>query len=96
MPFYRATSLPNAKRPYRAERRRLNPAFYDACRASGRPQWQLMLLAGIPHQSTFSTLICAETIPATPTNIAHLHRIADAIGFPKSNLFLRNEQEVAR
>lgn len=75
-------------------RRRINPALHRACRASGLPLWRLAIVAGITHQSRLSALICAETVPATRNNIAHLHRIADAIGFPKPKLFLQDETEV--
>jgi hypothetical protein len=79
------------KRSYRAPRLRTNPAIHDACRASGRPMWQLALAAGFTHYPRFSTLICAETIPATDTNIEQLRRIADTVGFPQTQLFLSDE-----
>lgn len=80
---------------YRSPRRRLNPALHEACRASGRPAWQLALATGIIHASKFSSLICAEKIPATPLNLERLHRIAEEVGFPKSQLFLFDEQTEA-
>jgi hypothetical protein len=77
---------------YPSPRRRLNPALRNACIASGRPQWQLMIVAGINYQSRLSQLICAETIPATDATVDQLLRIADAVGFPRAQLFLFDEQ----
>ena len=69
-------------------RRSINPALYDAVRASGRPGWLLATAAGLTHQTVLSALICAESVPDTPKNIERLHRIADVVGFDKSQLFL--------
>lgn len=69
-------------------RRRINPALYAAVRASGQPGWLLADLAGLTHQTVFSALVCAESVPDTPTNIGRLERIADVVGFDRAALFL--------
>jgi len=78
---------------YPAPRRRLNPALHAACRASGHPMWVLAIAAGFKHPARLSQLICAETVPATATTKEQLHRIADRVGFPVSQLFLFDEKE---
>lgn len=77
----------------------LNPALRTECRARrkvGLRLWKLALVAGLPHQSRLSSLLSADSVPATATTLRQLHRIADAVGFPKSQLFLGQEQEEAR
>jgi len=68
--------------------RRLNPAFSLAVKRSPCPGFLLAVVAGIPHQSTFSTLINARDVAATPLVMDRLHRICDEIGFDKDFLFL--------
>lgn len=69
-------------------RRRINPKLYDRVRACGHPGWLLAMMAGITHQTVLSALVCAESVPDTPTNIERLHRIADVVGFDRAALFL--------
>ena len=69
-------------------RRRVNPALYAAVRASGRPGYLIALEAGLTHQPVLSALVCAESVPDTPTNIERLQRIADVVRFPREDLFL--------
>jgi len=85
----------NARRPHGPPprpRRRVNPALYAAVRASGRPGWMLATLAGLTHQTVLSALVCAKSVPDTPTNIDRLCRIADVIGFDRRALFLDSGQ----
>lgn len=69
-------------------RRRINPKLYAAVRACGRPGWLLAVAAGLTHQTVLSSLVCAESVPDTPTNIGRLQRIADVVGFDRGQLFL--------
>lgn len=69
-------------------RRRLNPKLYDAVRTDRRPGWLLAIAAGLTHQTVLSSLVCAESVPDTPTNIERLRRIADVVGFDRDALFL--------
>jgi len=74
-------------------RRYLNqPTFYDTFRASGRPSWLLAVQLGLTHPTVLSGLVCADSVPDTPINIERLERIADAIGFDRSQLFLDGAQ----
>lgn len=74
--------------PPPAPRRRLNPTFYPAVRACGIQQWKLTIAAGLTHATSLSALVGADSVPDTPTNIARLERIADVVGFDRSQLFL--------
>jgi hypothetical protein len=40
------------------------------------------------HATKFSSLVRARSVPDTPTNVERLFRIADAIKFPREELFL--------
>lgn len=69
-------------------RLRVNPKLRDTVHACGVPGWQLSASIGFTHHSKFSRLINTESIPASPTNIQELERIADVVGFDRSQLFL--------
>lgn len=66
-------------------KRRLNPEFREATRAAmrvGRPSGQVLaLVAGFSYQTTFSTLLNAVAIPATPLTIARFERVARCVNF---------------
>lgn len=64
------------------------PAFYNAVRATGRELWLLALAADILQPFTLSTLVNAEAVPDTRYNRERLERIADVVGFDKTQLFL--------
>lgn len=85
--------------PYpRAAERYINPRFRTFYQRSHRASWELAATAGFPHQSTFSTLIRSEVVPATALNVERLQRVADALGFPRDQIFLTDtvEEAVAR
>lgn len=69
-------------------RRRLNPLFYSAVRASGHPGWKIALLAGLTHQTVLTRLTTAESVIASPLTVERLERIADVVGFDKALIFL--------
>jgi plasmid maintenance system antidote protein VapI len=54
------------------------------------PGHRLALVLGI-HHSKLSALINANAVPATDVNIERLERIANAVGFPKTQLFLNGD-----
>jgi hypothetical protein len=86
-----ATRKPRGPSPL--PRRRLNqPKFYDVVRASGTPIWLLTISARMTHATVLSKLICAESVADTPTNVERLYRIADVVGFDRSQLFLDSGQ----
>jgi hypothetical protein len=75
-------------------RRHINqPAFREAVKATGQRCYQLTVLAGLRHQSKFSALVNAESVPDTKANVAPLERIADVIGFDKSKLFVEGDDK---
>lgn len=59
----------------------------------GCPSWLLAQIGGFPQAARFSTLLHAPLVSATATNIARLQRVADAIHFPREEIF---EDEAAR
>ena len=66
----------------------INPILREAVLACGTPGYILATTIGFAHHSKFSVLINAESIPASTANIEWLERIAEAVGFPKSRLFV--------
>lgn len=73
------------RRPYR--RLHVSPALRKAIADDARPAWRIAFLAGIPH-SKFSALINSVGVPDTPKNVQRLQRIANAIAFPVTNVFV--------
>ena len=69
-------------------RRRINPKLLHTVYATGRPLWQMAYEAGFLYPSRFSMLIHAEEVPDTEFNVECLERIADVVGFDRSQLFL--------
>ena len=76
--------------PDEGSTQRSTPPVAPRVRRGSSRSWPTFL---IPPDSL---LVCAETVPATDVAIEQLHRIADVVGFPKSQLFLFDEQQVAR
>lgn len=72
-------------RPY--TRLRTNPHFVAGIRASRLPYGPLALACGC-REGHFSYLLNAVLIPGSPQNIDVLLRAADAIRFPRSQVFL--------
>jgi hypothetical protein len=78
--------------PYpRTNRRYVNPRFRDAYRRSRCASWELALRAGFPPQSHFSSLIRAESIPATALNVERLRRVAMLLDFDPDKILLGEE-----
>jgi hypothetical protein len=70
-------------------RRKLNqPAFYDAVRACGLTGLTLGPLVGFRQSQGFSALARAVSVPAGSIHVERLEKIADIIGFDKSQLFV--------
>lgn len=72
-------------RPY--TRLRTNPHFVAGIRASPLPYGPLALACGC-REGHFSYLLNAVLIPGSPQNIDVLLRAADAIKFPRPQVFL--------
>lgn len=75
---------------------RVNPALPRAVRASGIPVWKLAFLCGVPHSATTSSLLHADSVPDTLTNVERLYRIADAVGFPRAYVLLDESSAAER
>src|SRR5687767_4718856 len=75
-------------------RLRTNPHFVAAVRRSRLPYEPLALACGCP-EGHFSYLLNAVLIPASTRNIDVLLRAADAIKFPRAQVFLDDPTLVA-
>ena len=72
-------------------RRKLNPDFHRAVRASGHRIYVLATVAGLHSGPELSALLCAGEIRDTPVNVQRVERVADLVGFDKAQLFLDGE-----
>jgi hypothetical protein len=79
--------MPYPRRP-RLPERYLNPRLRDAYKASRRSSLELSLVAGFPHHSHFSYAINATRIKDSPVVRQRLERLADALGFPRDEIYL--------
>lgn len=70
--------------PYRP----LNPFFPRHIERSGLKKSALCVHAGWPHYTTFHDLLKAGVVAATPLTVERLGRVADAVGFPRDEIFL--------
>jgi len=66
----------------------LNPDFVQQVERSDRPKCGLQRIGGWPHYVTFFQVLHAETVSATPLTVQRLQRVADAVGFPRAEIFL--------
>jgi hypothetical protein len=60
-------------------------------RVDGRPRTSktnLAIAAGFPFYCSLYTLLHFGKIAATPRTVERLHRLADALDFPKDQLFV--------
>ncbi len=67
---------------------KINPALLAHIRATRRPIWSLATLAGFLHVNKFSGLINSTSVPDTDINRERLYKIADCVGFDKTQIFL--------
>ena len=70
--------------PFRA----LNPFFSRRIDRSGIKKTALRVVGGWPYETSFYDVLRAGLVAATPLNVARLERVADAIGFPREEIFL--------
>jgi hypothetical protein len=71
-----------------APQRHLNRFLWRRVERSGKQKGRLQIVGGWPHYTSFHDVLRAETIVATPLTITRLERVADAIGFPRDEIFL--------
>jgi hypothetical protein len=72
----------------RAPRYLLNPLLLHCVEQLRKTKSCLQLIAGWPHYCTFFETLHAEKVAATPLTITRWQRVADAIEFPKDEIFL--------
>lgn len=66
----------------------LNPFFPRRIDKSDLKKTALCAVGGWPHYTTFHDLLKARVVAATPLTVTRLQRVADAVGFPKDQIFL--------
>jgi hypothetical protein len=71
-----------------APRRRLNPFLLRHVERSGKPKTHIALVSGWPYYTTFYDTLREDKIRATALTITRLMRVADAVGFPRDQVFL--------
>lgn len=72
----------------RAPQRHLNALIWRRVERSGLLKSGLQLVAGWPYYTRFFDTLHAEKVRATPTTVQRLQRVADAIGFPRDEIFI--------
>lgn len=69
-------------------RRPLNPLLWRSVTRSGVSKHSIAVIAGFPVYTTFFQALHADRVPGTPLMVARLERVAEAVGFPKDEIFL--------
>jgi hypothetical protein len=68
--------------------RSLNPFFHRRVQRSRLKKVALQTAAGFPHYTTFHDILRAGQVVATALMVTRLERVADAVGFPRDEIFL--------
>jgi hypothetical protein len=68
--------------------RSLNPFFARRIGKSGMKKTALRVVGGWPYETTFFDILRSGHVAATPLTVARLERVADAVGFPREEVFL--------
>ena len=71
-----------------APRRPLNPLLLRRVERSSQTKSRIAAIAGWLHYTDFYEALRAERVRATPLMVTRLHRVADAVGFPRDEVFL--------
>jgi hypothetical protein len=66
----------------------LNPDLLRCVNDSGKTKQVIALVAGFPNYPEFYETLRQERVPGTPRTIKRLERVAEAVGFPKDEIFL--------
>jgi hypothetical protein len=66
----------------------LNPFFTRRIARSKLKRKVLCRVGGWPHFTTFHDLLAAGVVAATPLAVERLGRVADAVQFPRREMFL--------
>ncbi len=76
----------------RAVRRSVNPKFYQHAKSRMRLR-VLASLAKLPFPNTLTEMLRSPSIATTPLNLERLHLVADAVGFPRTEIFLDEDAQ---
>ena len=71
-----------------APRRPLNPLLLRRVKQCSTPKTLLAVIAGWPNYTDFYEALRRERIRVTPLVVTRLYRVADAVGFPRDEVFL--------
>ena len=71
-----------------ASRRPLNPLLRRHVRRCGKNTTRLSIVAGFPHKQALHFVLREEFVSATPLLVTRLRRLADAVEFPRDEIFL--------
>jgi hypothetical protein len=74
--------------PVAAPRRPLNPFLLRRVERSGHTKRTLATVAGFPHYIYFYLTLREDIVRASPLLVTRLQRVADAVGFPRDEIFL--------
>ena len=66
----------------------LSPLLLRRVERSGKTKHTIALVAGFPNYPEFYETLRCEKVIATPLTIRRLQCVADAVGFPKDEIFL--------
>ena len=80
------TVRPRLGRP-RYPRRRINRRFLARLAETDRSLDVLAAVAGYPAPPHLCAALRAEEIPAGPRTVRRFHRLADALGYPRDQVF---------
>src|SRR5436190_23338496 len=84
----------HAQTGFFAPKRRLNPDLrrvaHDMMREGRFSGQSMAVLAGFQYQATFSHLLNADLVSATPLNVKRLQRVAEVIGY-HGDIFVAEE-----
>jgi hypothetical protein len=72
----------------RAPYRSINPFFSRRVERSRKKKASLAVIGGYTHYCTFFDQLRAGRVISTPLTVARLQRVADAVGFPRDQIFL--------
>jgi hypothetical protein len=87
MPYPRRAQTPE---------RYLHPRVREVYLRDARASLELSFVAGFPHHSHFSAVINSVKVKDTPLLRQRLERLADALGYPRDEIYLAESVEVRR
>jgi hypothetical protein len=77
-------------------RRALNPDFIVRLLKSGKTRTQLAAIGGFTISQALDTVLRADRVSETPKLVMRMFRLADAVGFPRHEIFVDGEFHVIK